>query len=305
MTREASRHARLAICLGAIAVLLVVFVKVYGHTPAAAPREPQPALPEIDTARLKSEILDAIGSAKGTYGVYFKLLGTSQVVDIRSSEAFFAASCYKMPLVLMLYEMAASGEIDLEEKVEYTREDRELGTGIIVGYRYGSQFSLRKLAELAVVKSDNVAGNMLVRRLGKDRFLEYQTRSGAAVLPVESNVSSPADLGLFAERLWRFSQDGGELGDELLGYFIETEHKDRIAAGLPPQVKVANKIGTWPGSVNDVGIVWDGEINYVLAVMSKDVPSVDAACDVISALSRRVHEYLKANWELPAPRVSN
>lgn len=289
----AGNHGRLALLLGLLSVCLVAVVRISEDvSPGKFARHPTPDY--IEEERLAQDIHHLLDGAEGTYGVYVKVLETGEKVEIRSGEEFFAASCYKLPLVLMLYEMAQAGEIDLEEKVAYTADDREAGTGIVIGYRYGTQFPLRQLARLAVTKSDNVAANMLLRHLGKGRFIEYQKEAGARVIPESVNISSPADLGLFAERLAQFCAGDPRLGPELLDYFLHSEFRDRIPGLLPGSAKVANKIGTWPGTVNDVGIVMDGEIEYVLVVMSRDVPSIERASVTIAEISREIYNHVMA-----------
>ena len=91
----------------------------------------------------------------------------------------------------MLYEEALAGRLDLEERIPYLREDYETGTGVIVGYRFGTAFTLRKLAELAIVESDNAAANMLLRRLGKQPFLDFRRAAGAQVVYEGQNLASP------------------------------------------------------------------------------------------------------------------
>lgn len=287
--------------LGMTALCLLTLVRYFEKAPAQ-PGNAGPVGDYVEEERLTQDILRILDGGGGTYGVFVKVVRTGEEVEVRSREQFFAASCYKLPLVLMLYEAAEAGDVDLDLKVAYAPEDRETGTGIIIGYKYGTQFTLRELARLAVVKSDNVAANMLLRHLGKERFIEYQKRAGASVIPETVNNSSPADLGLFAKRLLEFASQNGPLGRELLDYFIESEFKDRIPALLPGTVKVANKIGTWPGTVNDVGIVMNGEIEYILAVMSRDVPSVEGAADLIARISSEVYNHIAARTAAASER---
>jgi beta-lactamase class A len=279
--------------MGVVTLCLLVCVRMAWTDGTARGTERPTATGDfIDEEMLIRELTEVVSSADGEYGVYVKVINSGETLGIRPEEEFFAGSCYKLPLILMLYEKAAAGEVDLGDKVAYSREDREAGTGVIIGYQYGTEFTLRELARLAVVKSDNVAGNMLLRYLGRARFVEYEKGAGARVVPETVNNSSPADLGMFAERLLRFCSTNDDLGPELMGHFTATEHRDRIPALLPTSARVANKIGTWPGFVNDVAIVTDGDINYVLAVMSKNVSSVETASRVIAEISLRVYGHV-------------
>jgi beta-lactamase class A len=245
----------------------------------------------VDNEALKSEIAWTLKSRPGTYGVYVKVLETGEEFSINDGE-YTAASCYKLPLALLCYEMAASDKLDLDSKLTYIQADYESGTGVLQGYRFGTQFTIRYLAEVAVTESDNVAGNMLLRKLGRQAFVNFHKSLGAQVIPATKNISSPRDLGVFAEEVLRFTRKEPSLGGELLSYLLASRFKDRLPAKLPEDVAVANKIGTWPGTVNDVGIVISDKVSYVVAIMSKDVNNSNAGADAVADLSLAVYRHI-------------
>lgn len=50
-------------------------------------------------------------------------------------------------------------------------------------------------------------------------------------------------------------------------------------------VDVAHKIGNWPGSLNDVGIVYHKERPFILSVLSADVPNYGVGVNQVAHLA--------------------
>src|SRR5206468_9904095 len=82
-------------------------------------------------------------------------------------ELFPSASVIKLPLVMTLYADATRGLIDLDERVAVG--DRIDGSGVLRHMRDVERLSLRDLAMLAIIVSDNTATNRLIERIGVDR----------------------------------------------------------------------------------------------------------------------------------------
>ena len=146
------------------------------------------------------------------------------------------------------------------------------------------------------VKNDKKGIDTVITRLKK---VAPKAQKAGVILGVESWLSAEQHLDIIdGERLVEFAQEQGGLGRELLSCFLESKWKDRLALGLPDDIEFANKTGTLPGVVNDVGIVIGDNMTYVLAVMSKDVGATEngqrtmkmASLAVYKHLSQRVQE---------------
>src|SRR5207253_987272 len=83
---------------------------------------------------------------------------------VREDELFPSASVIKLPLVMTLYADATRGLIDLDERVAVG--DRVDGSGVLRHMRDVERLSLRDLAMLAIIVSDNTATNRLIERIG-------------------------------------------------------------------------------------------------------------------------------------------
>src|SRR5260370_26530438 len=108
-----------------------------------------------------------MGSVRGDAGAFPYHGDGFGVFCEREDEPFPSASVIKLPLVMTLYADAARGLLDLDEQVAVG--DRVDGSGVLRHMRDVERLSLRDLALLAIIVSDNTATNRLIERIGVDR----------------------------------------------------------------------------------------------------------------------------------------
>jgi beta-lactamase class A len=205
-----------------------------------------------------------------------------------------AASTMKLPLVIALHRAADEGVLDLDEEVPVRAvlPSQADGQAYETTYDYdnddqpweriGGTATLAWLAERAIVRSSNLATNLLVDRLGLDPVNAVYAAAGATRSRVErgiqdepamtaglANTVTAADLAAVVAALARreiASPDGCEAVERLLA---RCEHNDAAAAGLPDGTYFAHKTGWFDGVAHDVGLVRpDGEPPFVLAVLT-------------------------------------
>ena len=239
---------------------------------------------------LKGNLDNYIKNLNGKYGIYFYNLTNGDEFGINDEEVFTAASTIKIPLNLYLYTKIKSGSVNPEETLTYLQEDYEEGTGEIQNENFGKTYSVKELSRLSIVSSDNVAANMLFRFLDKSSVKDYMREVGGTVVDNNQNISCPKDMGLYMKLVYEFYMNEGSLGKELMDNFLNTEFNDRIPVMLPQTVKVAHKIGTEIGVVNDVGIVF-ADTPYIISVMSKDVDENESQ-GVIANISKKVYDFV-------------
>ncbi|MEK6825260.1 MAG: serine hydrolase [Nanoarchaeota archaeon] len=78
-----------------------------------------------------------------------------------------------------------------------------------------------------------------------------------------------------------------------LSLLLHTEFTSQIPAGLPPDVKVAHKVGINREEkiFHDCGIIYLPKKNYLLCMMSKN-STQEESDRVMSAVSRTIYDYL-------------
>src|SRR2546422_11550565 len=118
----------------------------------------------------------ALSSLPGEAGVFAADAEGQALFCENEDELFPSASVIKLPLVMTLYADAARGLVDLDELVSVG--DRVDGTGVLRHVPDVERLSLRDLATLAIIVSDNTATNRLIERIGADRVGERMREWG-------------------------------------------------------------------------------------------------------------------------------
>jgi beta-lactamase class A len=266
-----------------------------------------------DLARMVAE--SAARYPSGQLSVWLGGVDGETALGLEDDVAHYAASTMKLPLLVAAYRRAERGEIDLDRAVAVRNDfasvldgspfslDRADDQDDQTWDRIGSTMTLRELACHCVVRSGNLATNLLLELVGSGEVatvLADAGCSGTTALPrgIEDaaareggldNVVTAHDLALVmcgvADRSLAEERTCAGIEEVL----ARQEHRDKIPAGLPENTYVANKTGWVEGVAHDVALVRpDDRAPYVLAVCTTlDVPE-DAANELIAGLSRAV-----------------
>lgn len=231
---------------------------------------------------------------EGQFGVYVIDLVTGEHTGVNMDQPFRAASTFKLPVAMYLLDQVGQGLISLEEKVEFQEDDREEGAGILHLTLPGDSFTIAYLIEVMIVHSDNIALKMLLRHFDRANVYAYMRHLGGSVLfyDAESWGTTPREMGDYLHAVY----NGQGLSDPAQGAWLlevlsKTTNADRIAAGVPPHVRVAHKVGTLHGVVNDVGLVFASQRPFLLSVLSEGADMGEAP-QAISDLTRLVYTFL-------------
>ena len=244
------------------------------------------------TDAIKAKVEEFISKQSGKYGVYFIDLATGESFGINDRDEYIAASTSKLPMNVMLYTKIETGEVNFDSTLKYLKEDFEPGTGIIQNKPFGTEYTVRETSKLSIIHSDNCGINMIIRVLGIENICQYILDLGGDIYYDKRHRTSPHDLGLVTQELYRLYVNNPDLYGELINNLENTDWNDRINSLLPKDVKVAHKIGNQTRTANDVGIIF-GTHPYALAVMTDNV-DFGTACKKIGELSKMIFEEAEA-----------
>lgn len=276
---------------------------VVGEAPPEAPRpesprpEAPPPEPVVDLATLRGDLEGTAGRHMGRYGVVVFDPNSRSGVSLGGDEIFTAASVGKLPTLLALYRAAARGELSLNDKISIRYEDyRSYGTGVLHNFAPGTEMTLRECAYYLVNKSDNTAWEMLDRHLGVEKIQAELAGIGATGTDYAMGTTTPKDVFLMLEKIGDPSFTDAKLSGEMVSAMTNTAFEDRLPAPLPPDVRVAHKIGSYEDSYGDAGIVFykdrDGvERRYFIVILSGGTGE-GAARAAIQEMSLTVYEHL-------------
>lgn len=248
-----------------------------------------------DPAALEKRIEEIAAYYGGVYGVVVMDPSSGETVAFGADETFFAASIGKVPTLLSLYKSAAQGEVDLDDEITVLASDVQgYGTGVLHTYPVGHKITLREAAYYLMHDSDNTAWKMLTRYLSVESIQSDLTGIGASDTEYWSpNTTTAEDTLLMLQKIADPSFTSPELSEEMLDTMTDTFSEDRIPGGLPPDVRVAHKIGTYENIFSDAGIVLYGddraEEKYFVVVFTEGMGEA-AAQTAIQEISGAAHE---------------
>ncbi|MEO3795025.1 serine hydrolase [Nonomuraea sp. B10E15] len=127
-------------------------------------------------------------------------LAGGRSVGVGESTPVVTASVLKVPVALELARQSVAGEIDLSERVTVPPGGVPSPYGLSV-QRDDTVISYRDLAQLMIVISDNVATDLVIDRVGKDRVAALLAELGLTATAVPQNcaeilASLEEDLGI-------------------------------------------------------------------------------------------------------------
>ena len=238
------------------------------------------------------EIHALIEGFSGTVGLWARSFDTGEEIVWQPNETFPAASTIKVPILCEVFRQAGEGRFTLADARTLKTDDQVGGSGILKDLTAGLALTVKDLATLMIVISDNTATNMLIDLVGLDAVnascerlglsgtrLEFRVQrapEGASVM----NRSTPADLGRLMAMIARDEILTPQACGEMLAILDRQHLTDNITRRLPefdgyvekgkqPAVVVGSKSGSIRGTRNDVGYVRAHGRRYVIAMMSK------------------------------------
>lgn len=249
-------------------------------TPTATPT------PKFETE--KNAVSEMLTPLRGTYGIYFQDLNSSDHFEIKGSEKFTAASLIKLPVLLTLYRESEAGRINLETIYSLQAVDKRNGAGALQYKANGFQISYRKLAEAMGQQSDNTAFAVISRILGDDKIQSTIDSLGMKNTSFTETLTTPNDVGLFFRKLYKEKIVSNKSRDEILGFLTNTIWEERIPAGIPKGIEVSHKIGSEIGVISDAGIVFAPQ-PFILVIMSQEANEIEAG-KALPEITKKIYE---------------
>lgn len=228
----------------------------------------------------------------------------------------YPASVYKMYVAMEILKQVSSGTYSLYKSylvkspndVDHTSEISWDPRPLL---RDGDTVTVDYLLDLMITRSDNSAANCMIDIAGRKNINETMHENGwygsevtrkflsrkfedAGYDTVRSTVTSALHAADFMYRIYKNQLVNPWVSQQLrvlLGRQLDTT---KLSTGLPHQAMFYHKTGWWNYFTNDVGIVDDGDIRYIIALFTP-ITEMEVR-PRMKELSRRVYEMMKRKY---------
>ncbi len=265
-----------------------------------------PLLAQSGRESLSRQIDKLLAGFEGKLWLYAKNLDTGAEFGLRPDERVRTASTIKLPILCSLFDLVAAGKVRWDEKLTLHEDDKISGSGVLHEFSDGTQLSVRDVAHVMIVVSDNTATNLILDRITADAVNDYLDRIGlkatrslrkvrgdgtalkppsgmskASLLPENKpyglGVTTTREMVTLLEMIERGKVVSPDASKEIVAILKRQQYKDGI--GRRRGDDVASKSGSLDALRSDVGIIYLPTSRLAMAATVDDMPKVDYSPD--------------------------
>jgi beta-lactamase class A len=245
------------------------------------------------------------------------LNGRKPLIGGVNMESFiYPASVYKMYVAMEILKQVSKEKYSLY-KSYVVRSPDDVDRSSEISWdprpllRDGDTVTVDYLLDLMITRSDNSAANCMIDIAGRKNINETMHENGwygsevtrkflsrkfedPGYDTVRSTVTSALHAADFMYKIYKNELVNSWVSQQLkvlLGRQLDTT---KLSTGLPHDAMFYHKSGWWSYFTNDVGIVDDGEIKYIIALFTP-ITEMDVR-PRMKELSQRVYELMKRKY---------
>lgn len=286
----------------------------------------QPAIASIREAIRKS------GAEQVGLAVHDLATGRRLLIDERVS--FHAASTMKVPVMMELFRLAATGQLRLTDRLPV----RNSFTSIVDGSEFrltaaddsdqeiynlvGREMPILDLIDRMITQSSNLATNILIEQARPNNINQLARRLGAIDLRVlrgvednkafragRNNTTTALDLMLLLVAIAEGRFIPAADCEKMIEILARQKFNDGIPAGLPKGMLVAHKTGEITRHKHDAAIVYpqltvgnattfferSSRKPYVIVVLTRGIAESERSDRLIAEISSIVYRMIRPN----------
>jgi beta-lactamase class A len=267
------------------AALALPLLAACGTDSKAAQNLPSATAPA--PVRNAARIADLEMRYEAQIGLFAVDTGTGKTVSNSSNQRFPLLSTFKTLAVAALLKAHPLDTGYFDRVVHFTDADLVANSPVTTA-KVADGMTVAALAEAAITRSDNTAGNLLLRELGGpeeltaflrtlgdqvSRLDRWEPDLNTAVPGDPQDTTTPAALAADYRALVVGDGLGAPERDRLISWLkANTTGDKRIRAGVPAGWSIGDKTGTGDyGCINDAAITWPdgGRAPIVIAVLTR------------------------------------
>lgn len=239
---------------------------------------------------LEARIAAEIKSYDGKLGLYIDDL-QGNVITMNPDEPYETASTIKTYILAALYQAVEEGRASLKDML--TCEERFWidGSGILGSLEVGTQLSVKNVATLMIIVSDNIATNMLIDYLGIDYINQCIENFGCKDTKLHNvldfakyhqlGTTTPRDYASMFLRIQNRTLVSPEASEQMWDILRQQHYNSMLVKSLPQYYVdpdnydeqlfwFASKSGSMNACRNDGGIITTPYGSYVIVMLHKE-----------------------------------
>jgi beta-lactamase class A len=273
-------------------------------------------------SQLKPKLETLITSSGAeTVGVAVYDLQTNQMLGINDKVSLHAASTMKVPVMMELFRQAAAKQINLDAGVTVKNEFASIVDGSpyqlnasddsdnLMYQKLNQPMTIRALIERMIVRSSNLATNILIEKAGAENTMKLMRSLGANDIQVRrgvednkafraglNNTTTAQDLMILLRAIAEKKVANARACQEMLVILEKQEFNEGLPSGLPSGTKIAHKTGSITKIYHDAGIVYLPKRKpYVIVVLTRGFAEEKRAHQLVAEIARQVYQSLQLN----------
>jgi beta-lactamase class A len=262
-----------------------------------------------------AELESAIATSGAEVSVACRDLETGKIFMIDPEKMMHAASLMKVPVMIEVFRQADLGKFSMDDKIRVANEFRSIVDqspySLNVSedsdddiYRcIGKEMTIRELVHRMITVSSNLATNILIELVDARNVMETLAaldihnmkvlRGVEDIKAYEKDLNNQTDA-LSMMKVMSSIAEGkagyGKACQEMIEILSQQKFRDKIPAGIPEGIRVANKTGSITEIDHDAALVFpEGRKPYILVVLTRGIERREDAEKLIVELSRIVY----------------
>lgn len=252
----------------------------------------------------RERVLHIIQSTDAVIGLTLINLSSGETLNVNENVQFTQASVIKLQILLELFNQAKQGKVTLDDPLMFQEKDIVGGSGILQMLTPGKvNMTIRDIAVLMVIESDNTATNMIIDLLGMENVnrtledlgftqtkLQRKMMDNTAWMANRENISTPKETAHLLQMIYTGSVLDPKSCDEIL-QILSIPKPGYIKAQLPDYIRVAHKTGEVDGVLNDAGIVYLENSPFIMCIMVNWLADINEAQEAIAQIALITFNY--------------
>ena len=253
----------------------------------------------------KKEIEKIISQVEGSVCINFYDLNKNNGFSVNGDKKLLSASMIKLLILAELMKKISEDKFSLSDTIMMANFMKIGGDGVLKELNTGHHFTLKELATLMIIISDNQATNILIDFLGmeninqlgkeldlKETFLGRKMMDAEARKKGYDNYNCADDISLLLKLIYQEKLINKEASQLILDILLRQQQGERLQRYLPSDIKIAHKCGDLDNLENDGGIIWLGDRAYILVVLTNGMPNLQCK-QTIGKISKFIYDKME------------